>query len=93
MERWASCAELVHKLDVLREHCASEGRDYAEIEKTAQTRLDLGERGERVEQTIEHLHQLAELGIQVAHGTLVDVGSLHPLDLMAERVIPAVDKF
>ena len=85
--------ELAHKLDVLREHCASEGRDYAEIEKTAQTRFDLGERGERVEQTIEHLHQLAELGIQVAHGTLVDVGSPHALDLMAERVIPAVDKF
>jgi len=85
--------ELAHKLDVLREHCADEGRDYAEIEKTAQTRFDLGERGERVEQTIEHLHQLAELGIQVAHGTLVDVASPHQLDLMAERVIPAVDKF
>jgi F420-dependent oxidoreductase-like protein len=85
--------ELARKLDVLREHCASEGRDYAEIEKTAQTRFDLGERGERVEQTIEHLHQLAGLGIQVAHGTLVGVGSLHPLELMAERVIPAVEKF
>jgi len=84
--------ELAHKLDVLSEHCASEGRDYAEIEKTAQTRFDLGERGGRVEQTIEHLHQLAELGIQVAHGTLVDVGSPHALDMMAERVIPAVDK-
>jgi F420-dependent oxidoreductase-like protein len=85
--------ELAHKLDVLREHCVSEGRDYAEIEKTVQTRFDLGERGERVEQTIEHLHELAELGIQVAHGTLVDAGSLHPLDLMAERVIPALEKF
>src|ERR1700683_500843 len=85
--------DLARKLDVLREHCAAEGRDYAEIEKTAQIRFDLGERGERVEQTIEHLHQLAELGIQVAHGTLVDVGSPHALDLMAARVIPAVDKF
>ena len=85
--------ELAHKLDVLREHCASEGRDYAEIEKTAQTRFDLGERGERVEQTIEHLHELAGLGIQVAHGTLIGAGSLYPLDLMAERVIPAIEKF
>jgi len=85
--------ELDRKLDVLREHCASEGRDYAEIEKTAQTRFDLGEHGERVEETIEHLHELAGLGIQVAHGTLVGAGSLHPLDLMAERVIPAVEKF
>jgi F420-dependent oxidoreductase-like protein len=85
--------ELAHKLVVLREHCAAEGRDYAEIEKTVQTRFDLGEHGEKVEQTIEHLHELAELGIQVAHGGLADVGSLRPLDLMAEQVIPAVDNF
>lgn len=85
--------ELGHKLDVLREHCAAEGRDYAEIEKTAQTRFDLGERGERIQQTIEHLHELAELGIQVSHGNVVGAGSLRPLDMMAEHVIPAVSKF
>ena len=82
--------ELAHKLDVLREHCTREGRDYSDIEKTVQTRFDLGEHGERVEETIEHLHELAELGVQVAHGTLVDAGSLRPLELMAERIIPAV---
>jgi len=85
--------ELAHKLDVLREHCAREGRDYADIEKTAQVRFDFGERGENVNQTIEHLHELAELGIQVAHGSVADVGSLHPLELMAEQVIPAISKF
>ena len=85
--------ELAHKLDVLREHCAAEGRDYADIEKTVQTRFDLGERGERVQETIEHLHQLAELGVQVAHGTVVGAGSLRPLELMAEQVIPAVSGF
>jgi F420-dependent oxidoreductase-like protein len=85
--------ELGHKLDVLREHCATEGRDYEEIEKTAQVRFDLGQHGERVEQTIEHLHQLAGLGIEVAHGGLARVGTLRPLDLMAERVIPAIEKF
>jgi F420-dependent oxidoreductase-like protein len=85
--------ELGHKLEVLREHCAAEGRDYAEIEKTAQTRFDLGPNGERVQQTIEHLHELAELGIEVAHGSVADVGSLRPLQLMAERVIPAIEKF
>ena len=85
--------ELAHKLDVLREHCAAEGRDYADIERTVQTRFDLGERGERVQETIEHLHQLAELGVQVAHGTVVGAGSLRPLELMAEQVIPAVSGF
>ena len=85
--------ELAHKLDVLRGHCAAEGRDYDAIEKTVQVRYDLGENGERVEQTIEHLHELSELGFTVAHGTLARVGTLRPLELMAERVIPAIEKF
>jgi F420-dependent oxidoreductase-like protein len=85
--------DIAHKLDVLRDHCAAEGRDYDEIEKTAQVRFDLGENGERVDQTIEHLHELAELGFTVAHGTLIGAGSLRPFDLMAERVVPALDKF
>jgi F420-dependent oxidoreductase-like protein len=85
--------ELSHKLDVLREHCAAEGRDYDTIEKTVQVRFDLGENGERVEETIEHMHELSELGFTVAHGTLARVGTLRPLDLMAERVIPAIEKF
>ena len=81
--------ELAHKLQVLRDHCDRLGRDYAQIEKTAQVRFDLGARGERVEQTVEHLHVLAELGIEVAHGTLVNVSRPGTLELMAERVIPA----
>ena len=60
--------ELSHKLDVLREDCEREGRDYADIEKTVQLRFDVGEDGQRVEETVEHLYELAELGIQVAHG-------------------------
>ena len=82
--------ELAHKLQVLRDHCARLGRDYDEIEKTAQLRFDLGPRGEHVERTIEHLHELADLGIQVAHGALADVSEPGTLELMAERVIPAV---
>ena len=85
--------DLKHKLAVLREHCAAEGRDYDTIEKTVQIRYDLGENGERVEQTIEHLHELSELGFTVAHGTLARVGTLRPLELMAERVIPAIENF
>lgn len=82
--------ELPHKLDVLREHCEREGRDYGSIEKTVQTRFDLGPNGERVDETIDHLRALAELGIDLAHGTVIDVGSMRPLELMAERVLPAL---
>ena len=85
--------ELPHKLEVLREHCDAEGRDYAEIEKTSGARFDLGENGENVQKVIEQLHELSELGVQVAHGAVVGVGSLRPLELMAEQVIPAISKF
>lgn len=43
-----------------------------------------------MEQTIEHLHELAEVGFTVAHGTVARVGTLRSLELMAERVIPAL---
>jgi F420-dependent oxidoreductase-like protein len=85
--------ELGHKLDVLREHCEREGRNYDDIEKTVQTRFDLGPNGENVEQTIEHLHELAELGCTVGHGTLIGAGSLRPIELLGERVIPAISGF
>ena len=82
-----------HKLDVLRQHCANEGRDYDEIEKTGQTRYDLGENGENVNQTIENLHAIAELGLTQVHGSLRRGSEPGTLDLFAERVIPAVEKF
>ena len=85
--------ELGRKLDVLRGHCEAEGRDYDTIEKTAQVRFNLGANGENVNQVIEHLHEISELGIEVAHGTLIGAGSLKPIDLMAEHVIPAAARF
>ena len=86
-------AETARKLDVLRQHCANEGRDYDEIEKTGQTRFDLGENGENVQRTIEQLHELSELGFTVAHGSLVGVSKNRQFDYFAERIIPALEKF
>jgi len=82
-----------HKLEVLRQHCENEGRNYDEIEKTGQTRFNLGENGENVQQTIEQLHQAAELGFTVAHGSLIGVSKARQFDLFAERIIPALEKF
>lgn len=56
--------DLAHKLDVLRQHCQEMGRDYAEIEKTTATVFDLGEdRREGLQRLVEHLHELATVGI------------------------------
>jgi alkanesulfonate monooxygenase SsuD/methylene tetrahydromethanopterin reductase-like flavin-dependent oxidoreductase (luciferase family) len=85
--------EAARKLDVLRQHCADVGRDYDEIEKTAQVRYDLGADGENVNQTIEHLHAVAEAGFTQAHGTLARVSEPGVLDLFAEKILPAVADF
>ena len=81
------------KLGVLRQHCEDVGRDYDEIEKTVQVRYDLGEKGENVNQTVEHLHALAEAGFTQAHGTLLRVSEPGVLDRFAGEIIPAVAKF
>ncbi|MBV9448349.1 MAG: LLM class F420-dependent oxidoreductase [Streptosporangiaceae bacterium] len=53
-----------HKLAVLREHCESVGRDYAEIEKTVASNPDFGDdRKAGASALLAHLHELAELGI------------------------------
>jgi F420-dependent oxidoreductase-like protein len=87
-----STAEAAHKLDVLRQHCADLGRDYDSIEKTRQTRFDLGPDGENVPQIIEQLQELSELGFDVAHGSLINVSQPGQLDLFLEQVVPAAAK-
>ncbi len=83
---------LEHRLDVLREHCEREGRPYEEIEKTVTYRFDLGERGERVDQTVDDLGRFAALGIDVAHGSFSRVWEPQTMQLVAEQLVPAASK-
>jgi F420-dependent oxidoreductase-like protein len=56
---------LAHKLSVLRRHCDEVGRDYAEIEKTAASFLDLGEDHDvGLKRWLDHLAELAGVGIE-----------------------------
>jgi F420-dependent oxidoreductase-like protein len=82
--------DLPHKLDVLREHCAAVGRDYAEIEKTVMMPLDPGESGQHVDEVLERLRSLSELGITHVHGSVPDVASMSRLEVLGRQVIPAV---
>ena len=53
-----------HKLGVLRDHCAAEGRDYAEIEKTIASPFDQGDDPKAaLPGLLAHLADLAALGI------------------------------
>jgi F420-dependent oxidoreductase-like protein len=66
----AGLEAVAHKLDVLRAHCTTVGRDYAEIEKTTLGTLALSADGrdgtQTPKQAAEHFAALAELGIDQA---------------------------
>ena len=82
--------EIGHKLDVLREHCAREGRDYDDIKKTVMLPLDPGANGEKVGAMLERLKSLAELGFTHAHGIVPNVWQLTPLTTLGREVVPVV---
>ncbi|MGO9344707.1 MAG: LLM class F420-dependent oxidoreductase [Acidimicrobiales bacterium] len=82
--------DLEHKLDVLRKHCEEEGRDYDEIEKTVLFNFDVGDNAERVDAILESLSGLAKLGFSVAHGSVVGVSAIDPLEIIGDRIIPVV---
>ncbi len=88
--------ELQHKLDVLREHCQALGRPYSAIEKTT---LDVvaitgdGRDGSYTpEAAIEYFRGLAALGIDQAIFSMPNVTDLEPYDLLATKVVPALER-
>jgi F420-dependent oxidoreductase-like protein len=82
--------ELARKLQVLREHCEREGTDYDAIEKTVLYNFDVGEKAENTGKLVDDLGRLAELGFTVAHGSVVGVSQIAPLETIGSEVIPAV---
>jgi F420-dependent oxidoreductase-like protein len=85
--------DLGRKLDVLRKHCEEEGRDYDDIEKTVLFNFDVGDNGERTDGIVESLSELAGLGFSVAHGSVVGVSNIEPLEIIGDRIIPVVSGF
>jgi F420-dependent oxidoreductase-like protein len=76
---------LAHKLEVLRGHCEREGRDYAEIEKTALVTLDPEHGSDDVLRRLEALGRLGFDTVIVSHSA---VETLRPLELFGRDVIP-----
>ena len=81
--------DLAHKLEVLRGHCDALGRDYDEIEKTVMGPVDPGPNGENVDATLEHLRDLAGLGVTHVQLGVGDGSKTDVLELIGERIIPA----
>jgi alkanesulfonate monooxygenase len=85
--------DLAHKLNVLREHCADVGRDYDEIEKTVMGPLEPGTDGENVDKLLDTMRDMAALGITHYHGSVPNVASITPLEILGKQVIPEAANF
>lgn len=80
--------EVAHKLDVLREHCAAEGRDYDEIEKTA---LYVPQAVDRPDEFLADARAYAAQGIH----ELELMPDRHPVEFaeqVAERIMPGLGR-
>jgi F420-dependent oxidoreductase-like protein len=85
--------DLEHKLSVLRQHCENEGRDYDEITKTVYHVMDVGENGQRTDELLEELRDIAHHGVDVTLGMVKHVEKPGTLDHFANTVIPQAAKF
>ncbi|NIH82789.1 LLM class F420-dependent oxidoreductase [Amycolatopsis viridis] len=80
--------DLEHKLDVLRGHCETEGRDYADITKTVYHPLDVGARGEKADELKRELRRLHELGVDAVIGSIPGLPDPGLIETFADDVIP-----
>ncbi|WP_327632971.1 LLM class F420-dependent oxidoreductase [Kribbella sp. NBC_00482] len=85
--------DLEHKLDVLKQHCENEGRDYDDITKTVYHLIDTGENGEKTSELIDELGRLHGLGFSAALGMVPQVPRLDVLERIGSDVIPVVAAF
>jgi F420-dependent oxidoreductase-like protein len=82
--------EIAHKLEVLRAHCDAVGRDYATIDKTSMYTWAPNADCSNVEPVIDALRWLAGMGIQNVFMGITTPYALKPLEVIAERIMPAV---
>src|SRR5207237_1826601 len=80
--------QIPKKLEILRQHCEAEGRDYDAIEKTCMFAFDVGEDGCKVGELIEQLRWLASMGIQTVLGVISHVYWIEWLAVVGREVIP-----
>jgi F420-dependent oxidoreductase-like protein len=78
------------KLDILKQHCDSLGRDYAEIEKTTLNSAHLAPGKMSAADVIKMCRQQAAEGIQHVIFNMPNVDEIEPLKIFGREIIPAV---
>ncbi|MGV9294378.1 hypothetical protein [Amycolatopsis sp. NPDC003676] len=75
---------------MLKRHCETEGRDYAEITKTVYHYLDIGASGEKTGEFLAEARRLHRLGVQAMIGPLPGGTDRRRMEIFAQDIIPAV---
>lgn len=78
------------KLEILKRHCDTVGRDYASIEKTTLSTAELAPGKMGAGDVIAHCRRLAALGVQHAIFNMPNVHEIRPLEVFSREIIPAV---
>jgi F420-dependent oxidoreductase-like protein len=86
----AGAGTVRHKLDVLKRHCESEGRDYEEIERTALGTAHLAPGVMTPKDTVATCREMAGAGIRHLIFNMPNVHELTPISTFGREVIPAV---
>ncbi len=79
------------KLDILKAHCDTLGRDYNSIEKTTLETIDLNKMSAK--DVINKCKALADVGVSHALFNIPNVHELKPLEVFGKEIIPAVAGF
>ncbi len=82
--------ESAQKLEVLRRHCETVGRDFGSIEKTSLIEADLRPGRQRATDVVAAIRAQADEGIEHVIVNLPDAHVLERLDTFGREVIPAV---
>jgi F420-dependent oxidoreductase-like protein len=82
-----------NKLDVLKQHCESVGRNYDEIEKTVLSSANLAPGKMSAEDVIKQCRELAAVGVQQVIFNMPNIQEIKPLEIFGREIIPAVAAF
>jgi F420-dependent oxidoreductase-like protein len=82
------------KLSILKRHCDEVGRPYAEILRTANSRITVTADGRdgslTPAQALQQVRAMGEAGVQLVNFSMPNVATLEPLEIFGREIIPAV---
>lgn len=90
---WGGADIVGGKLEVLKRHCDTLGRDYDQIERTALATVHIAPSQMSAADVIERCRRLANVGIQHVIFNMPNVHEITQLEIFAKEIIPVVAGF